>query len=126
MKNGKYHKEFGIPTEAVSLFTGFLPLQYGPHAQQAAMADLYGQVAMPAAIAPTPEQVIEVEVQDGFVEKGVVRLPWDDGKDLILVINAPRGQPRRFVRTVWWNRKRDTHRTLRQADYVCVASQKEL
>lgn len=118
MKDGKYHQKIGLPKNAVNLFTGEMALWYGAHAQEAAGGRL---MPLPKVARVAPEQVVEIDVVDGIPKKGVVRLPWVDGKDLCLVVCAPDGyHDTRYVVTLWWNNAHDGHGSLDPRKYVTV------
>lgn len=119
-----YHKDIGFPKDVV-MPRGFTPkmyLNYGGHARYEAMADRYGQMKLPKMVDITKGQIIEIGVTNQMtgnqyekvVTKMVVRFPYDDKKDLVIVIMIPTG----FVKTVWANLKTDSHKTLDRSKYA--------
>lgn len=134
-RDGLYHIDIGIPWGRMH---GFLNrsfgLEYGPHARQAALDDRYGQLtSVPLDLHVKSCEVFEVEVEQGEVVKFCVRL--QDGftvktpnrhrmeismlRDLILVCTPSRRDPKYlFVRTLWLNERRDSHRTLDPSKYT--------
>jgi hypothetical protein len=101
--NGKYHKLLGFPQ--VEIPSGTRILEYTAHALRAAN-DRYGQIPKLNRITFTPDDVFEIVVVDGKVEKFAVRFPYSGGLDLTLVISYNR------VVTQWLNRNDDEHSTL--------------
>lgn len=91
-------------------------LHFGPHAMSEAKADRYGVAELPRSIELVAEDVVELEVAAGKVAKLIVRYPYDDQLDLVLVLR-PGKNSEFFVKTCWFNRVSDNHRTLRLAPY---------
>lgn len=111
-----YHKDIGFP-EDVKMPTGFSPvlkLRYSSHARDEAASDRYGNLELPPVVDLRKGQVVEISVVGNTVVKMVVRFPYDDKKDLVLVIQPADG----FVRTVWANEKNDQHKSLNRNKYV--------
>lgn len=101
--NGKYHKLLGFPK--VEIPSGTCILQYTAHALKAAN-DRYGTIPKLNRITFSADDVFEIVVNRGKVEKFAVRLPFGNGLDLTLVISYNR------VVTQWFNRADDEHETL--------------
>jgi hypothetical protein len=116
-----YHREKGFPPHFQPPL-GTFRLRYGGHALRAAREDRYGDLSnlLPQALDVSKARLIEVETGPrGTAEKLVYRLPATKLVDLVLVVNvdkSPWG-----VRTVWGNRRDDTHRTLDLSRY-CTPS----
>lgn len=111
-----YHKDIGFPKD-VQMPRGFSPvirLRYGQHARDEAASDKYGNLKLPNAVDVRKGQIVEIAVVGNTVVKMVVRFPYDDKKDLVMVIQPQDG----FVRTVWANEKNDQHRSLNRNKYV--------
>lgn len=111
-----YHKDIGFPKDA-QLPRGFSPVlrpRYGPHARQAAQDDRYGPFTLPNAVDIQKGDLIEIATVGNTVTKMVVRFPYNDKLDLVMVIQPADG----FVRTVWGNEKGDTHKSLNRSKYV--------
>lgn len=117
MRKKLYHYQIGIPQEAIAQSKrGKIRLEYGWHAQQAAMEDRYGLVELPIFLDTNRAKLIEVEVGiDGVVTKCVYRMNLDMKRDLVLVVIPEKG--RGFVKTIWINLKSDVHRTLNRSRY---------
>lgn len=115
MRDGLYHKELGLPALAFRA-TARRP-HYTPHALTACLNDRYGQILPPASITLKAEQVVEVEVRGGKVEKIVVRLPYNDRFDLVAAL-CNFSADSVTVKTVWLNERNDTHATLNRSLYV--------
>lgn len=116
MKNGLYNRRaYGLPAGAAEGIVGRLKLRYGSHAFRAGRDDRYGLADLPEEIEPVAADVVELEVFSGAVCKAVIRYPYDEELDLVLVV-IPRASDC-FVKTVWFNRVSDTHKTLRLAPY---------
>lgn len=107
-----YHKDVFLPEVAKRLSFAVL-LRYGPHAKQAAKNDRYGQIDLPVSLDTRKGELIEVEVQGNRVTKTVYRLPYDNRRDLCIVLSLDG-----FVRTVWSNLKNDSHKTLDTSKYA--------
>jgi hypothetical protein len=113
--NQLFHKDIGIPQ----------PLQVGPPAGMKLFYGFHSEIerAVPKGIdlkklppfVPPNYQLIEVEARqrDGAPQKWVIRAPYDNVNDLVIVILAS-GK----VKTVWTNKRADTHRTLNRSIYT--------
>lgn len=111
-----YHKDIGFP-EDINLPAGFDPvmtLRYSNHAQQEAQKDIYGDIKLPPRVDVRRGQTIEIAVSGTLVTKMVIRFPYDDTRDITMVIQPEDG----FVRTVWLNDKTDQHTSLNRAKYA--------
>jgi hypothetical protein len=116
MKNGLFNVgAYGLPAGAAEGLVGRIKLQYGLHAFRASRDDRYGRADLPDEIEPQAGDVVEVEVANGNPVKAVIRYPYDDVLDLVLVVIP--GAFNYFVKTVWFNAASDNHRTLRLAPY---------
>jgi hypothetical protein len=119
MKDGLYNRgAYGLPSGAAERFAApVAELIFGAHAYEESKADRYGVATLPDSIEIAPQDVVEVQVEAGQPAKAVVRFPYDDNLDLVLVLR-PNGKSNRFfVKTVWFNQASDKHRTLRLAPY---------
>lgn len=105
-----YHADVGFPR--VALWTGPVTLKYSAHARAEA-ADKYADLSLPEYLDVTNLTPFEIEVEAGKVTKACYRARYSDALDLTLVI-AVGG----FVKTVWANRRNDTHRTLDRSKYT--------
>ena len=110
-----YHKDIGFPTD-VQVPIGHMDLEYSRHAMDEASSDKYsiGGVDLPEFIDFQLDNVIEIEVDNGKILKMVVRVSYDEEKDLVLAIIPQNG----LVKTVWFNTRGDKHRTLDKWRYT--------
>ena len=112
MTSNLYHSELGFPTN-IELPKGIFNLNYSHHAQTASYDDRYGQMSLPTTLDVNDAQLIEIEVEDNEVVKGVYRTSYNTDLDLIIVMIPQRS----FVKTVWFNKTTDTHKTLQAWKY---------
>lgn len=125
IKDGLYHREIGLPAGASRLWTDpeWLQMVYSEHALRAAEDDRYGRVPLYREMAFAPEELVEVEYQNGQPVKAVFRTPLEDVAgnkspfDLVIVMLPPERDGKVFVKTVWYNVRSDGHRTLRRHLY---------
>lgn len=116
IKDGRYHKLLGLPAGAAQLWAGKLNLRWGHHAQKEADADRYGKVEQFSAGEFEASDIVEVTMEAGVPVWGVARYPYSDDLDLVMVLGAPvRGEA--FVKTVWFNRANDNHKSLDRSKY---------
>lgn len=116
MLDGKYHKQLGLPKGSAELWAGVLDLRYGHHAQSEADVDRYGRAELFSSAEFKASDVVEIEVEGGSPVKAVLRFPYDDTLDLVMVLQRPeRGVS--FVRTVWFNKASDNHKSLDRSKY---------
>jgi predicted FMN-binding regulatory protein PaiB len=106
-----YHKDVYLPQAALGAVNPGLRLRYGRHAIYAFADEGLKASELPATLLDF--QLVEAELDAHGVTKTVVRIPWNSTNDLVLVV-----QPDGFVRTVWFNEKTDTHRTLNTSRYA--------
>lgn len=116
MKDGLYHRDLGLPAGCAPLWAGMLDLSYGHHAQSESSLDRYGKLPLFPAVEFEAGDVVEVQIANGEPVKAVLRVPLDDSKDLVYVLLRPVAG-RAFVKTVWFNEARDSHRTLDRSKY---------
>ena len=112
MTSSLYHTEIGFPSN-IELPKGIFNLTYSNHAKRASSNDRYGQMSLPTTLDIEEAQLIEIEVENNEVIKGVYRTKYDDTLDLIIVLIPQKS----FVKTVWFNRSDDTHSTLQHWRY---------
>lgn len=113
-----YHIDTGIPFN-INL-PAELNLYFSNHALHAAENDRYGKIKLSSIISTKGAKVVEVETNDQNQPiKMVVRLPYDHKRDVVYVINLVRPiNGSLVVRTVWFNEKTDTHKTLNRSNYA--------
>lgn len=106
----------GLPQGAAALWHGLINLRYGSHAQNEANRDRYGKAELFGSAEFCAADVVEIEVKAGQPVKAVLRFPYDDTLDLVMVLTTPlRGEA--FVKTVWFNEAADNHQTLDRSKY---------
>ena len=120
MKDGLYNrKAYGLPAGAAEAFVGArVELHYAAHAYEESKADLNGVAALPGSIEIIADDVVEVQIERGHPAKAIVRFPYDDVLDLVFVLKPISPAGHFFVKTVWFNRADDKHRSLRLAPYA--------
>jgi len=110
--DGKYHREIGFPQ--VALPSGPIRLTYSDHAKQA-VNDRYGKIPLINMLHVAAEDIFEIVVRNGRVVKYAIRVPYQNGLDLSMVLTYT-GR----VVTHWLNKSDDTHATLRHHEYATV------
>lgn len=111
-----YHADIGLP-DGFRLPARYVNLKWSRHALNARLDDRYGVIPEFAGISLPDFEVIEVGLTGRKVEKVVVRGHWTADLDVVFVL-IPEGNEW-FVKTVWSNRRDDTHKTLDRSRYVC-------
>lgn len=126
MKDGLYHKLIGLPAGSTAPWLGDLTLVLSDHATRACVTDRYGKIDLMTGDVERVEvcDIIEIEICEGRPVKALVRLSWDETRDIVLALAAPGdrsvtrpGAPSVRVKTVWFNLKSDKHKTLRRELY---------
>ncbi len=116
-----------MPAEMAAPWIGALSLYYTPHARDAANEDRCGPVKLDHLVTVQTQDVVEVTMNEsGEPEKAVVRVPsTSPGLDIVLVLMVPKfaggwahAGKVSLVKTVWFNKSTDTHRTLDTSRYV--------
>ena len=103
-----------LPEKYTSLITNKLfKFIFTKHAILACVNDRYGVIHPPKSISLTEKDIVEIEVENGHVDKVVARIPYDDFSDLIMVFIPEIGIGEGIVKTVWKNDKNDKHSTLK-------------
>lgn len=107
-----YHYSIGFPD--VERFSGIMKLEYSYHALNASNDDKYGMITLPNILdlLDTSTRLIEMEVTNGIMSKGVYRVKYDKTYDLVLVV-LRNGR----VKTLWLNSVSDKHVTLDRSKY---------
>lgn len=118
--NMLYHVDLGFPL-------GFkypdvvVPLEWGLHAQQQAQEDRYGRIDKMKILDTEEYTPIEVEINEKrAIVKMVLRSKKAYKGNNIVIVVMP-GEPKWFVKTVWYNREGDTHATLDESKYLIPA-----
>jgi len=104
----KYHYQLGLPTNRLP--SGVISLTYSNHALSRAVDK---GITLPAFLDTSTAKVIEIEVEDGMVEKILYRVKYNAGYDMLLAIIPYR----KFVKTAWLNSVTDKHTTLNASEY---------
>jgi hypothetical protein len=113
-----YHRDIRLP-DGFTLPARLIMLKYTAHALRAMGNDRYGQIAHIPIINLGKFEPVEVGVENGLVQKVVVRGEYNDTLDVVFVL-IPH-QPTRdtwTVKTVWLNEANDSHKTLDRSKYV--------
>jgi hypothetical protein len=108
--NQLFHKDIGIPPPVSSGPQVGLRLTYRGHPIDRATQKEIGN--LPQSV-PANYTLIEVESSRGVPVKWVIRVPYDNADDLVIVL-LPTG----IVKTVWKNHRNDVHRTLNRSIYT--------
>ena len=112
-----YHKDLGLPTMWKTDW-GVLGLKYSKHAQQAAEDDRYGFIDLPRRLDTSRAEVIEIELdEDECLDKILYRTRYNAEYDICIAVRPLT----REVKTVWLNKRNDTHQTLDLTKYQKVA-----
>ena len=106
-----YHKEIGFPPKMK--FRKVEGLTPSAHALRERDSDRYGKFDIPSEFDPATWDVIEVEVNNGALNKIVARKPIDEARDVVIVFLPLT----RLIKTVWVNEKNDLHKTLDKSAY---------
>ncbi len=110
-----YHTDIRLPT-GFRLPDRVVELAWTRHAEGARHNDRYGVIPKIPVVNLGLCRTIEVELQGKRVLKVVVRTALDKTNDIVLVL-VP-GPGAWTVKTVWINKKNDSHKTLDRSKYV--------
>lgn len=107
-----YHvAAYGLPSLKIGTLNGVV-LSY--HAQARALEKgINVKLKDLSTFIPLDWQLIELEVVNGVPIKIVARQPFDEIEDLVIVIL----RKERLIKTIWFNRRDDTHLTLDKSPY---------
>ena len=111
-----YHTDLGLP-KGFALPDTRVPLMWTEHAKKARTSDRYGVIPMVETLPLASFSVIEVAMTGKRVEKVVVRGSFTKDLDAVFVLIP--GEVWK-VKTVWINKKNDTHKTLDRSKYVVI------
>jgi len=119
--NKLYHRELGFPM-TFHYPSVLAELEWSKHAEEQSMADRYGAIRMMDALHTDDYIPIEVEydLDNSTIIKMLLRSKSSYSGNNVCIVVMPR-KPRWFVKTVWYNRVNDTHRTLDASKYSVPA-----
>ena len=115
-----FHRDLGFPSN----FTApqrVVRLVYSPHAKTACFDDRYGTIPELETLDLSKADLIEIEMANGKCTKYLYRAPLPDlvrGQELdVCIALDPVSKLEWRVKTVWFNRRDDLHRTLDKSKY---------
>lgn len=112
-----FHRDIFLPSEIKGLFEGHtVGLDLTEHAKRASRTDRYGYLALPETLTLKGAEIVEAEVVDMEVVKLVVRTSYSATLDAVFALIP--NYERATVKTVWFNAKSDTHKTLKRHLYA--------
>ena len=110
-----YHKDTGIPKRIRgSVPKGIKEIVYSRHAE-GEFYDKNGHISPPNRLNFAECEVIEVTIFGTTIDKLVLRKPYNETHDLVVVVIPALGaadKKKWFAKTVWLNHKTDTHKPL--------------
>lgn len=112
-----YHADIRLPDWYVAP-TERVTLKWSDHALKAARSDRYGDIPQFDNIPLFAFETIEIETCEDYVTKYVMRGHWTADLDVVFVL-IPMGKRPWLVKTVWINKRNDSHGTLDRSRYVC-------
>lgn len=104
---------FKAPTERASL-------KWSKHATIASTNDRYGVIPCFKSIPLDKFEVVEIAACDNVCTKLVVRGHFNEELDVVFVLVPPQATDTYFVKTVWFNKRKDTHKTLNRSKYAAA------
>jgi len=105
----RFFKELNVKDCILGKITG--------HARREANSDRYGRINIPQRFSFDSSNIIEVETYDDTNDvKIVVRLPYNDTHDIVLVLLFSSYD--NILKTVWLNDRNDIHKTLDRSRYA--------
>lgn len=118
MNTKLYHRDIFLPPVVSALANRQYNLAYTRHALTEAVNDKLGALThAPRSVKFQTYEIVEAELTDGEVTKLVVRLSYDERRDLILVLRHFDDGAATVV-TVWTNAIGDKHKTLNRKNYA--------
>lgn len=109
-----YHREVYLPSELLNLKQVTKVISPTAHALKAAAEDRYGKITIPNSVTFSGANIIEAEVVGGRLVKILIRISYDEKRDLLLALSVPEWR----AKTVWFNLKSDLHHTLDRSKYT--------
>ncbi len=113
----EYHESIGFPKkiqvilDKAKKINHRMPLTFSHHAVQ--QSQYRGGFDLPQVIFFTDCFVFEVGTEDGIWNKIVLRAPYDEDRDIVLIIGAKDNH----VWTTWLNKKKDHHPSINMSKY---------
>lgn len=108
-----YHKDLGLPIEGPK---GTYKLSWSNHAIRESLNDELGKIPAFDTLVGPDYDLIEVELVDNRPVKMVLRRPYDDELDVVIVVIPRPGKW--IVKTVWFNYAWDQHDTPKGGKYT--------
>lgn len=105
-----FHRDIYFPAQ-LKCPQGKFVLKYGSHAKQRAALNA---IPIPTILDTAQAVVIEAELVHNKVVKILYRLAYDSMRDILLAVDVEHW----FIKTIWANRKNDTHKTLNRSAYA--------
>ena len=119
-----YHKDLGFPITFKYPSTT-VELSWSKHAHRQAEVDRYGYIAKMEKINTDDYIPIELEydIEKSKPVKMLLRSKFEvNGCNVVIALMpSNRGATKAFVKTVWYNKVDDTHKTLRADQYTIPA-----
>lgn len=115
-----YHRDLGFPITFKYPSTK-VELSWSKHAHRQAEVDRYGYISKMETLHTDDYEPIEIEydIDKSKPVKMLLRSKFEvnDCNVVIAVMPSTRGATKAFVKTVWYNRVSDTHKTLDTSKY---------
>lgn len=113
--NKLFHRDVFMPIELAQKVCCHFKMQFSRHAKDACLNDRYGIIIPPTSISPKLEEIIEIEAINDNVIKAVIRIKYDVTRDLLIAFIPEENVA--LVKTLWFNLKSDSHKTLDKTKY---------
>jgi len=115
-----YHRDLGFPITFKYPSTK-VELSWSKHAHRQAEVDRYGYISKMETLHTDDYEPIEIEydIDKSKPVKMLLRSKFEvnDCNVVIAVMPSTKGATKAFVKTVWYNRVSDTHKTLDSSKY---------
>lgn len=113
-----YHADIRLPDNFSRLPDSEVELKWTHHAINASNTDRYGHIPRYNKILLSGCDVIEVGMEEGKVVHLLLRANFGQGDRDILFALAPIAGKPWTVKTVWFNKRNDRHKTLNKSRYM--------
>lgn len=117
MRDGKYHKAYGLPPGSASPWIGQFSLKHTQHSRlQCGRPECGGFIDVPenGLLEIDVDSIVEIEIAAGEPIKALVRLRYSDTQDIVLALCRP-VDGSVICKTLWLNDWKDQHKTLKTA-----------